>query len=201
VVKARSSLRPQRNFVEPPHTAPLDPQRELAAIPESARARGLLIAPMLVDAKRRGVTRPAPRERYVAFNLYPLREHARLLIDHAGDLYPDLTLRAALRKIGRAAPNAFLGSTIGKVTLAPAEGVHDIVSAFCKAYELSLEPGEAHVLEQGPKHVIVSLREVYHFLDSHHVGAFEGALKYAGVRGKVSIAVHGQATADLLLEW
>jgi uncharacterized protein (TIGR02265 family) len=163
--------------------------------------RGLLIAPMIAEAKRRGVTRPAPRERYVAFNLYPLREHARVLIDHCQDLYPDLTLRAALRKIGRAAPNAFLGSTLGKVTLAPAEGLPDIVSAFCKAYELSLEPGEAHVLEQGAKHMVVSLREVYHFLDCHHVGAFEGALKYAGVRGKVSIAVHSQAAADLLLEW
>ena len=194
-------MRPQRNFVEPPHGAPLDGERELSSIPESARVRGLLIAPMIVEAKRRGVTRPAPRERYVAFNLYPLREHARVLIDHCQDLYPDLTLRAALRKIGRAAPNAFLGSTIGKVTLAPAQGVHDIVSAFCKGYELSLEPGEAQVVEHGDNHMIVALREVYHFLDSHHVGSFEGALKHAGLRGKVSIAVHAPAVADLLLEW
>lgn len=156
---------------------------------------------MIAEAKRRGVTRPAPRERYIAFNLYPLREHARVLIDHCQDLYPDLTLRAALRKIGRAAPAAFLTSTIGKVTLAPAEGVPDIVSAFCKGYELSLEPGEAQVVEQGARRMVVGMREVYYFLDSHHVGAFEGALKHAGVRGKVSIAVHSQASADFLLEW
>ena len=194
-------MRPQRNFVEPPHAEPFDVERELSSIPETARVRGLLIAPMIAEAKRRGVTRPAPRERYVAFNLYPLREHGRVLIEHCQDLYPNLTLRAALRKIGRAAPDAFLGSTIGKVTLAPAQGLHDIVSAFCKGYELSFEPGEASVLEHSPKHIVVALREVYHFLDCHHVGAFEGALKRAGVRGKVSIAVHGHGAADLLLEW
>ncbi|HKU42578.1 MAG TPA: DUF2378 family protein [Polyangiales bacterium] len=161
----------------------------------------MLIAPMIAEAKRHGIDRAAARERYLAFNWYPLREHARLLIDHCRDFYPELSLRAALRKIGRAAPDAFLGSTVGKVTLAPAEGIHDIVAAFCKAYALTLDPGAAQVLEQEPRQIIVGLREVHHFLDCHHVGAFEGALKRAGVRGKVSIAQHGQANADLLLEW
>lgn len=161
----------------------------------------MLIAPMIAEAKRRGVDRSTARERYVAFNWYPLQEHARMLIDHCRDFYPDLSLRAALRKIGRAAPDAFLGSTVGKVTLAPAEGIHDIVSAFCKAYQMTLDPGAAEVLELESQHIIVGLREVYHFLDCHHVGAFEGALKRAGVRGKVSIAQHSHANADLLLEW
>lgn len=187
-------------FVEPPWNEPLDAERELLSIPEHARVRGLLIAPMIAEAKRRGITRPSPRDRYVAFNQYPLRELVRVLIDHCHDVYPELPLRTALRKIGRASHMAFAGSTIGKVTLGAAEGVHDILTAFAKAYELTMEPGRATVLELGENYAIARLEDVYHFVDSHHVGAFEGAMKRAGVKGRVAIALRPPA-ADFLLEW
>jgi uncharacterized protein (TIGR02265 family) len=201
VEQRRSSLRPQSRFVEPPWGEPLDAERELLAMPESVRVRGLLIAPMIAETKRQGITRAAPRDRYVTFNWYPLREHARILIDYCHDVYPDLPIRSALRKVGRASHAAFGGTTLGKVTLGTAEGVFDVVTAFAKAYELSMEPGKASVVEQGQKHMVVHLEEIHHFLDSHHVGAFEGALKRAGLRGRVTIAMHAPASADFLLEW
>jgi uncharacterized protein (TIGR02265 family) len=199
VAGARPS-KPPRRFVEPPWDAPLDGERELLAIPESALVRGLLIAPMIAENKRRGIARQPPRPRYVTFNQYPLRELARVMLDHCHDVFPDLPLRTALRKIGRAAATAFVGSTVGKVTLGSAEGIHDVVAAFAKGYELSLQPGSATVIEQSAKHMIVTLDQVYHFIDSHHIGAFEGALKRAGVRGKITIAAR-PPSADLLLEW
>lgn len=188
-------------FVEPPWQAPLDAEREIRAMPDDARVRGLLIIPMLMEVKRRGVTRAPPRERYVAFNLYPLREHARVLVDTCGDLFPDRTLRQGLRKLGRSAPTAFGATTLGKVTLGSALGVQAIVEAFAKGYELNMQPGRAAVVECTTRSMIVSLDEVHHFVDSHHVGAFEGALAYAGVRGTVKIAPRGSTAADLLLEW
>jgi hypothetical protein len=49
--------------------------------------------------------------------------------------------------------------------------------------------------------MVLRLEDIHYFLDSHHVGAFEGAMTYAGVRGNVRIASQGHSTADLLLEW
>lgn len=199
--QSASSRAPSPQFAEPSWAAPLDVDAEIAAIPEAARVRGLLIAPMLADLKKRGWNKPLPRERYVGFNLYPLREHARLLVDTCQMLFPDKPVRESLRKLGRAAPSAFGSSTLGKVTLGAAEGVQDIVSAFAKGYELNLQPGRAVVTESHRRSVIVSMQDVHYFIDSHHVGAFEGALKRAGLKGQVLIARRGRAAADFLLQW
>jgi uncharacterized protein (TIGR02265 family) len=198
---SRSTRAPSPRFLEPPWDEALDVESELAAIPEAAQVRGLLIAPMLADLKKRGWKQPLPRDRYVGFNLYPLREHARMLVDAWQMFFPDKPLREGLRKLGRAAPAAFSASTLGKVTLGAAEGVHDIVTAFAKGYELNMQPGRATVTETHRRSMVVSLEEVHYFLDSHHVGAFEGALKRAGVKGHVLIARHGRAAAELSLQW
>jgi uncharacterized protein (TIGR02265 family) len=116
-------------------------------------------------------------------------------------LFPEKPLREALRKIGRAAPSTFGSSVLGKVTLGDAEGIHDIVSAFAKGYELNMQPGRAVVTESHRRRMIVSLDDLHYFIDSHHVGAFEGALKRAGVQGHVSIARRGRGAAELELQW
>ena len=188
-------------FEEPPWTAPLDAEVEIRALPPTAQVRGVMIAPMFAAAKKRGTAASTARERYLSFTLYPLHEHVRLLVDSCEASFPELPLRQGLRKLGRGASDAFGASTLGKVTLGAAQGVHDIVTAFAKGYELNLQPGRASVIESGPRRIVVSLEEVHYFLDSHHVGAFEGVLKRAGVRGRVSIARRGRAAADLLLAW
>jgi hypothetical protein len=48
---------------------------------------------------------------------------------------------------------------------------------------------------------VVRLEDIHYFLDSHHVGTFEGVLNFARVEGRVSIAKRSRAAADLLLEW
>lgn len=160
-----------------------------------------MTAPMVTEGKRRRMTWQAPRERYIPFTLYPLREHARILVDYGGELFPKHSMRQVLRKLGRGAPDALLDSTLGKVTLGAAQGVRDIVAAFAKAYELSLQPGRAFITEEGHRQLVVKLEAVHYFLDSHHVGAFEGALNRAGVRGKVAVASLDGGSAELLLTW
>jgi hypothetical protein len=85
--------------------------------------------------------------------------------------------------------------------LGSVQGVHETVAALAKAYQLNMRPGCATVIEAQRNHMILSLEQVHYFLDSHHVGAFEGALKLAGVRGRVRIASHSRASAHLMLEW
>jgi uncharacterized protein (TIGR02265 family) len=137
----------------------------------------------------------------VQFNFYPLAELARLLVEAAERFFPGRTLRHALRTLGRAAPDAFLSSTLGKVTLGSTEGVHAAVAAMANAYELNLRPSRVSVPDSGASWVVVRLDKVLYFLDSHHVGTFEGILRFAGVNGAVRVASRSPASADFLLTW
>ena len=188
-------------FREPPWDAPLNPEAAIAAMPESATISGMFLAPLLAEAKRRGVALPSARERYVPFTFYPLREHSRLLVETCERFHADRPLRQALRRLGRGAPQALVASTLGRVVLGSVQGVHAVVEAMAKAYPLNARPSRVEVLPVGEGKAVVRLEEVHYFLDSHHVGAFEGVLRYAGVEGHVRIAPRGRAAADLLLEW
>lgn len=188
-------------FVEPPWQAPLEAEAEIRDIPESATISGMFLAPLALEAKRHGFTLPSARDRYVPFTFYPLREHCRLLVETCERLFGDRPLRQGLRKLGRGAPAALVASTLGKVVLGSAEGVDQIISAMAKAYPLNARPSKVTVLETRPGRAVVRLEEVHYFIDSHHVGTFEGVLKYAGVTGHVLIASKGKTSADLLLEW
>jgi uncharacterized protein (TIGR02265 family) len=190
-----------RPFVEPPWAAPLDVERHIAAISADATISGMFFAAVLAGAKARNVVLPTTRERYVAFNFYPVTDLARLLVEAAQRFYPDRPLRGALRSLGKAAPEAFLSSTLGKVTLGSTEGVHGAIAAMANAYELNLRPSRVAMTARGPHWATVRLEKVPYFLDSHHVGSFEGTLRYAQATGTVRLASRSQSSADLLLTW
>jgi uncharacterized protein (TIGR02265 family) len=174
-------------FRDPNWNAPFDLERELESIPMSAQVRGMFILPALQEAKRAKVSMVQRRERYLPFQFYPLREHARLLADTAAAVYPKMSMREGLRKLGRGAPNAFAGSTLGRVLLQAAQGVEEVVGALAKGYELTLNPGRALVEVRGPRCLDVILEDVHYFVDCHHVGAFEGAIRYANAKGRVRL--------------
>ena len=90
---------------------------------------------------------------------------------------------------------------MGKVTLGSADGVHNAVAAIANTYSINVRPSECVISESKPTSMVLSLKEVHYFLDSHHVGVFEGTLRFAGVHGKVRIASHSQVSAELLLDW
>jgi uncharacterized protein (TIGR02265 family) len=124
-----------------------------------------------------------------------------LLVDAARRFYPDRPLRQALRALGANGPKAFAASTLGKVTLGAAEGVHAAVAAIAKTYEINIRPSRCLVLESAPQAMRLSLDDVPYFLDCHHIGVFEGTLEHAGVAGRVRLSSRGRTCADLLLEW
>ena len=192
---------PVQTFVEPPWAEPLDVKRVLGQIPESASIAGMFFLALAVGAERRHVALAMPRPRYVPFSFYPVREFAPLLIAGAGLFHPHSSLREGLRRIGSAAPAAFLSSTLGRVTLGASEGVHATVSAIAKTYAINSRPSRCTVTKTEPGSMVVALDDVWYFLDSHHVGVFEGTLEHAGVQGRVRIHRRSETAADLLLEW
>jgi uncharacterized protein (TIGR02265 family) len=187
-------------FVDPPWEAPLSVERALQAIPRGATISGMFFVALVQGAQQRNVSLPFSESRYLPFKFYSLHEFAPLLVDGAQQFHPALPLRQGLRRIGKVGPKALLSSTLGKVTLGVAAGVHEAVTAFAKTYSLNVKPSHCEVVRQSERTVVVRL-EVPYFIDSHHVGAFEGILEYAGVKGSVRIAKESETRAELLLEW
>lgn len=192
----------EREYDEPPWDAPLDAAACLRAIPESAQVTGMFLEPLAEAVRAVGKAVPSARDRYVAFRFYPLREHATLMLEACSAVYPDRSLRQALRAFGRGAPKALISSTIGKVMLGSTTGVEEAIRAMVKAYALNLKPCQVEV--SGTRDCCVHLRldDVHYFLDSHHVGVFEGVLRYAGAKNpRVTIRAYGPTRADLRCSW
>lgn len=195
-------MRPLPNeWNEPPWDEPLDPHAFLAAMPEGATMKGSFLAAVAGFAADRGFPLPLARDRYVPFASYPLREHGELMVQAARMVYPDRPLREGLRRIGRGAPGTLVRSLLGRVVLGSAEGALEVLRAMVRSYELHTPPVRAELVEVGPSEAIVRMEEVYHFLDSHHVGVFEGVFRYVGVEGHIRIHAYSRVTADLLCRW
>jgi uncharacterized protein (TIGR02265 family) len=190
-----------QTFAEPSWHAPLDVAATMRSIPVEATMAGMFFEPMVREAARCGAQLPSARDRYVRFQFYPMREFAQLAAEAAPVLFPNKSLRIGLRKIGRAAPQAMIASTIGKVTLGSAEGVHALIHAMVTTYPIYVRPCNAQVLETKEGLAIVRLQDIHYYLDCHHVGVFEGVMRHAGVRGKVTIRMQGPAAADFRCTW
>jgi uncharacterized protein (TIGR02265 family) len=188
-------------FTLPSWTAPLDAERAILAMPESATIAGLFYVALRDGAERRQLELTFPRPRYLPFSFYPVREFARLLVEAAPKFHRGTPLRQALRLLGRAGPKALLSSTLGKVTLGAAEGVHAAVTSVAKTYATYVRPSRCEVRQLLPRSMVVTLDDVPHFLDCHHIGVFEGCLEYAGAKGEVRIFARGAHSADLWLSW
>jgi len=188
-------------FTEPRWDAPLDADAAIARIPEDATISGMFPSALAIEARRRGFALPSARPKYVPFSFYPLREHARLLVETSHRFYPKLPLRQALRHLGSYAPKAMAASTLGRVMFGTVGGAQEMITAMVKAYPLNTRPCEVSIVSSGPGYSIVKMKDVHHFLDSHHVGAFEGVFKHVGIEGRVLVAQRGTAAADFMLEW
>ncbi|MFO0658534.1 MAG: DUF2378 family protein [Polyangiaceae bacterium] len=197
-----ASIGVEDGFVLPDWEAPIDVEHAIQNTPAGAVIKGMFLAPMAAELRRRGQPLDGQRERYLGFQDYPLREHMRLLVHCARVFYPELSLRQGLRKLGRGAVLAFLESTIGRVTWAAADGGPPaLLQALARAYSVTMTGADVSVLELSATSARLRFVSVYSYLDSHHVGIFEGALRSAGYRPTVRVKVISQADADFALEF
>lgn len=186
---------------EPPWDLPFDGDALVRAVPADATMTGLFLEAVAGVARERGKSPKAARPRYVPFQPYPLREHCELLVEVSRLAFPLMTLREALRKLGRGAPQTLVRSTVGRVVFGAAEGPLETIRAMAKSYSMHMRPCSLEVDRLADRAAIVRVSEVHNFLDSHNVGVFEGVLKHAGVRGTVKIRPYTRTSADLLCTW
>lgn len=189
-------------FDDPPWDAPLDVDAVIRGLPAGATMKGMFTGAVADIARRTGATIESARERYVPFSDYPLDEHCRVMVEAARAIYPDVSVRQGLRRIGRGAPSVMLDSTIGRVTVGAVQGTQAVVREICKAYPLLTEPSDVRIIDAGEGWLVVRMKHVAFFVDCHHVGLFEGTLKYARVEDRrVRIRPGEDGATDLLLTW
>jgi Protein of unknown function (DUF2378) len=87
------------------------------------------------------------------------------------------------------------------VVWSTAEHLHGALDAVAKGYALTSWPARVEVVERGAGHARVRLDEVHYFLDSHHVGIFEGVMRACGVKGSVRVRLDSTVSGELLLTW
>jgi uncharacterized protein (TIGR02265 family) len=188
-------------FIEPNWQAPLDMQKVLNTISDSCTITGMFLEPTAREARKKGTPLPSARDKYLTFRFYPLREHVQLLIEACAIFYPGRPARVALRKLGRAAPGALLTTTFGKVCVASAQSTHDLIGALAKSYSVNVPGCAVESVDMGPKASMVRMQDVQFFADSHHVGVFEGVMRYSGVHGEIKVRSFGPKDIDLLCSW
>jgi hypothetical protein len=76
-----------------------------------------------------------------------------------------------------------------------------MIDALAKSYPVAMPGCTVKAVEIEPKCTMVRMQGVQYFIDSHHVGVFEGVLRYAGVQGDVKVRSFGPNDADLLCAW
>ena len=189
------------DFHAPPWDAPLDVAAEIERIPAAATIKGLFLSPIIAEMRKKSAELKTSRERYLPFTDYPLREHARLLLDASHLLYPELTTRRGLRKLGRAAQRAFADTTVGKVVWSTVHSVDTALEAAAKTYAIVSPSTRVTVVERQTGRALVRLEGPQWFFDSNQVGTFEGVLRACDVRAVVAVRVPSRDVGELLLTW
>jgi uncharacterized protein (TIGR02265 family) len=195
-----------RSFIAPNWDAPLDTDAYIRAVPATAVIKGMYPGAIATEARKRGLSLPHAGEKYVPFHDYPLRDHLRLLTEAARAFSPDLSTRAALRKIGRAAVTVFLNSTLGRAALGgltQPEATRLALVGITRAYTTSVgKPSpQVEVKETSDTSCIVKISDFWLFLDSHQIGILEGVCRACGVRCDILVASEGLASGELSCSW
>jgi len=177
-------------------------KRFIQATPSRATVKGMYVESFLGSVVREGLARPTDR-RFVSFKDYSLREFMDLLLRSTAELYPTRPPREGLRMLGRMAYPTLADSTVGKILFAIAG--RDWKAALPlsrRAYEISLNPGKAELIDLTEKSAVMCLRDVWNFPDSYQVGIYEGAMECYLIHGTVTARPCSRlCDVDLLLTW
>jgi uncharacterized protein (TIGR02265 family) len=190
-----------RVFAEPDWYAPIDFSKRLAAIPASARVRGMFLQ-LLMQSLSSQVVAQLPDRHYVAFKNYPMREYVELLALSCAQGQSRLTAAARVRKLGRAVYPNYANTITGTAIFAVAGRNFRRVIELCPAaYRIACEGCEVTVRSISDEHAVIELRNLWNLPDLHQVGIFEGAMQVCGAQGVIRVQTLGFGDADFDIGW
>ena len=195
------------HFAVPDFTKPLDLSSYLANTPVHATCKGLFFQDVLAVVKAAAPAMTAQRlpqlaQRYAAFKDYPLRDHMELTSKVAGILYPDVSTREGLRRLGWLVYPGFAESLVGKVIFTMFG--HDLDRVYelgPRSFPASMSHGRAESVRMGERHWRITFREIYGFLDCYYVGVLEGPIRRAHKKYFVSFRAKSLADGVMDVRW
>jgi uncharacterized protein (TIGR02265 family) len=202
-------LRSVPQSIRPSLAYGIDVERYLKACPLDESTQGTFLQYIRDEVVRRMGSAPAklfeglPRERWLPFLKYPLKELMHLVVNAARILYPKQPLAEGLRRVGWFAYPSFAATMAGRVVLfALGESMDDVVRCLPKAYAVCVPDAEATVRVHKERHFEVELRGVHCFVDTYHRGVIEGAIWYHGFEPAVEVTPGTRlCDADMIADW
>ena len=188
-------------FVALDWSEPLDVDALLSATPPEATIRGMLFQFLDLAAEKAG-KQQASKGGFIAFKNSPLREYMKAAVATAELAFPGEPLRQGLRQIGHVVYPSYAETMIGSAIFSVAgRDFFKIASLAARAYGLTIKPGSLSVSKIDERHVEVSLRQIWDFVDSQHVGIWEGALQVCNAEGQIRVRRLSPCDADFDIQW
>jgi uncharacterized protein (TIGR02265 family) len=188
-------------FFAPDDAAPFDPQPHILGVPSDHGVRGLYFNSILLNASARGVA-ISPVRNYVDFKHYPVREWLEFMIEAAQRCHPGLSLRGAVRRMGRIAYPAFAASMVGRVMFGIlGNDIARVMKIASKGYDCSLTHARVIIVAADSHSVRVRFEHSYAFIDAYQVGVFEGAFEACKRQGEVYVRTDSVCEGEAFARW
>jgi uncharacterized protein (TIGR02265 family) len=187
-------------FISPDWNASLDVEERIALMPSWVTIKGMFFQSLIKQTQQH--KKPLLGENYVSFKSYPAQDYMRLSIKIVGILYPDLSLREGLRRLGQSVYPTLLQSMIGKVVFgALGNDVVAVMKLAPKGYALASKVGKAGVREISETHAILAFEEFFGFYDCYHIGVVEGAILACGKKPQIQFRIPQPGKLEMLCRW
>ena len=177
--------------------APIDVEALTRLVPANARVKGVFFHTAVKEAQEKTGRAPG-RPSYGALTDYPSEELVRVLAECARLLHPDLTLKLALRTLGRRVFENLKETTAGTFLFSVAgRNVRSAFKLVNRAYKLFSTNGTGSFVEGTDGSVTIELRNIWTFPDAYHIGIFEGAMAAYGAKADLTVRRRSACDVDL----
>ena len=183
----------------PDWEAPIDVAAAIASTPTDVTVKGMFFSMIERALLQKGLE---INGRHAGFRDYPMVELMRFQVEACGRLYPHLSQREGLRRLGWSSYETFVQSAVGRIVFGNASrDPMDVAKLAAKGYRHAASEGDALLHVVADNHVLLHLTKVWNFPDAYQVGAVEGALAHLGYRGEVRVFNIATAEAVLDIRW
>jgi uncharacterized protein (TIGR02265 family) len=188
------------DFQKPDMISPLDLEGYLCEASKTAMVRGLFHQ-MLVNEAKVKTGKSLGRENYIGLKYYPASELARLDVDVAQLLYPNLAQREAIRLLGRNSYKAFIeNSTFAKVAFSLINNPATLISSVGKLSSFILNEGSITTLHTANNQATLQFRGWW-VLECATIGSIEGLFEYLEKRCEILTRAHLPGDFDMQVSW
>ncbi len=188
-------------FALPDWSAPFDPGPYFDCVPAEATSKGMFLQALVEEAHRRGVTLPDEGP-FQAFYDYPLARCMELTLEAAKLIHPDLSVREALRRIGRLSYGTFAESLIGRVVFGIAgRDMGRILKLASKGASIASTHGKIEVVDLQANTAMLRVSDVYVFAECFNTGIAESVFEVCGKQGIVAQRMSSLSDGEFWLQW